>query len=423
MAKLQVTHSYSVNSTVLALRIETGEIIRGKQVRYEAKPGDKVSDKNYVRRNGEDIGRLIEGGKKIRLFDEFKGEDLDEQWATQAQNYSINGVKPKNVFIKSKPGNSARTGPWDFKFPMEHTVFLEMPETMKAGQKYQLDFKGDELADIDFTFSPETVRSEAVHVSHLGFHPDDPSKVAFLSTWMGPKGKGVSYEPGQKFWLIDDSGKKVFEGEIDLSKAQNKSEDLLNKNYNGTDVYIADFSKFDKTGNFRVAVEDVGTSFDFKIGENTWEDAFQTVMEGLFVHRSGLEKKPAFSDYTELRSFHPDDGVKVYQSTAQYRYTKIGIGDQDTFKVLSEGATDEVLDFAWGGWKDAGDWDRNSNHLSVSRDLLELGEMFPEYFMGVDLTIPESKNQIADVIDEALWGVDFFQRMQREDGGVRGGIE
>ncbi|MEL7227292.1 MAG: glycoside hydrolase family 9 protein, partial [Cyanobacteria bacterium J06576_12] len=216
---------------------------------------------------------------------------------------------------------------------------------------------------------------------------------------------------------------KVFEGEIDLSKAQNKSEDLLNKNYNGTDVYIADFSKFDKTGNFRVTVEDVGTSFDFKIGENTWEDAFQTVMEGLFVHRSGLEKKPAFSDYTALRSFHPDDGVKVYQSTAQFRYTKIGIGDQDTFKVLSEGATDEVLDFAWGGWKDAGDWDRNSNHLSVSRDLLELGEMFPEYFMGVDLTIPESKNQIADVIDEALWGVDFFQRMQREDGGVRGGIE
>ena len=205
MAKLQVTHSYSVNSTVLALRIETGEIIRGKQVRYEAKPGDKVSDKNYVRRNGEDIGRLIEGGKKIRLFDEFKGEDLDEQWATQAQNYSINGVKPKNVFIKSKPGNSARTGPWDFKFPMEHTVILEIPETMKAGQKYQLDIKGDELADIDFTFSPGTVRSEAVHVSHLGFHPDDPSKVAFLSTWMGPKGKGVSYEPGQKMTAVRKS--------------------------------------------------------------------------------------------------------------------------------------------------------------------------------------------------------------------------
>ena len=423
MAKLQVTHSYAVNSKILALRIETGEIVRGKQVPYEAQPGDKISARNDVRRNGEEIGRLIEDGKTMRLFDTFQGEDLDEQWATQAKHYRVNGVTPRSVFIKSKPGNSARTGPWEFKFPMEHTVFLEMPEPMVEGQRYSLDFQGDELADTDFIFSPQAVRSEAVHVSHLGFHPDDPSKVAFLSTWMGPEGKGVAYQSGQKFWLLNSQGQKVFEGDIELSKAHNQSEDFLKKNYNGTDVYIADFSEFDQVGKFKVAVEGVGTSFDFKIRENAWEDAFQTVMEGLYVHRSGVAKTPEYSDYTAPRSFHPHDGVKVYQSTAQFRHTSIGIGDQDTFKVLKEGATDEVLDFAWGGWKDAGDWDRNSNHLSVARDLLELGEMFPEYFLGVNLTIPESRNNIADVIDEALWGVDFFQRMQREDGGVRGGIE
>ena len=423
MAKLQVTHSYSVNSNILALRIETGEIVRGKQVPYKAQPGDKIFGKNYVNRNGKEIGRLIEDGKTIRLFDELKGADLNEQWATQAANYKINGVKPKNVFIKSKPGNSARTGAWKFEFPMEHTVYLEIPEGMRQGQSYQLDFQGEELEDLNFTYSPETVRSEAVHISHLGFHPEDPSKVAFLSTWMGPKGKGLAYQPGQKFWLVDDKGKKVFEGEIELSKGRKEAEDFLGRNYNGTDVYIADFSDFERTGNYRVAVEGVGTSFDFQIDENAWEDEFQVSMEGMYALRSGIAKGGKFSDYTAPRSFHPDDGVKVYQSNAQFRYTSIGIGNQDTFKVLKEGATDEVLDFAWGGWKDAGDWDRNSNHLSVSRDLLELGEMFPEYFLGVDLTIPESKNNIADVIDEALWGVDFFQRMQREDGGVRGGIE
>ena len=101
MAKLQVTHSYSVNSNILALRIETGEIVRGKQVPYKAQPGDKIFGKNYVNRNGKEIGRLIEDGKTIRLFDELKGADLNEQWATQAANYKINGVKPKNVFIKS----------------------------------------------------------------------------------------------------------------------------------------------------------------------------------------------------------------------------------------------------------------------------------------------------------------------------------
>ncbi|MEL6938057.1 MAG: glycoside hydrolase family 9 protein [Cyanobacteria bacterium J06598_1] len=424
MAKLQVTQSHSVNSNILALRIETGKITRGTQVAYTAQPGDKVSDKDYVRRDGKNIGRLLENGKMIRLFDQFSGADLDEKWATNPANFKINGTTPKNVFIKSKVGDSARVGPFDFEYPMEHTVYLEMPEAMSKGQSYQVDFQGDELADINFTYSPETVRSEAVHVSHLGFNPKDPSKIAFLSTWMGKQGQGLSYEPGQKFWLIDDNGKKVFEGEIELSKANGQPEDFLKgSNYSGTDVYVADFSEFEKTGSYKVAVEDVGTSFDFKIGNNTWEDAFQTSMEGLFVHRSGIAKTKEFSDYTAPRNFSPKDGVKVYQSTAQFRYTDIAIGDQPTFEVLKAGATDEVLDFAWGGWADAGDWDRNTNHLSVSRDLLELGEMFPEYFMGVDLTIPESGNNIADVIDEALWGVDFFQRMQREDGGVRGGIE
>ena len=230
MAKLQVTHSYAVNSKILALRIETGEIVRGKQVPYEAQPGDKISARNDVRRNGEEIGRLIEDGKTMRLFDTFQGEDLDEQWATQAKHYRVNGVTPRSVFIKSKPGNSARTGPWEFKFPMEHTVFLEMPEPMVEGQRYSLDFQGDELADTDFIFSPQAVRSEAVHVSHLGFHPDDPSKVAFLSTWMGPEGKGVAYQSGQKFWLLNSQGQKVFEGDIELSKAHNQSEDFLKKN-------------------------------------------------------------------------------------------------------------------------------------------------------------------------------------------------
>ena len=422
MANLQVTHAYSVNANTLALRIETGEIKRGKQVDYAAQPGDEIFGDDYVRRDGKDIGRLLEAGTKIRLFDEYSGLELNSRWATNAANYTINGARPKNAFIKSKPGNSARTGRWKFQYPMEHTVYLEMPKAMTAGQRYRLNFQGDELQDLDFTYSPKTVRSEAVHISHLGFHPDD-SKLAFLSAWMGTRGKGVSYKAGQKFWLVDNNGKRVHEGKIQLSRAKNEPEDFLNRNYNGTNVYVADFSTFDKKGRYRVVVEGVGTSFDFKIGDNTWEDAFQVSMEGLYAHRSGLKKGAPFSDYTAPRSFHPDDGVKVYQSTAQFRYTKMGLGNRNTFKVLSDGATNKVLDFAWGGWKDAGDWDRNARHLSVSRQLLELGEMFPEYFVDVDLTIPESKNQLADVIDEALWGVDFFQRMQRKDGGVRGGIE
>lgn len=42
---------------------------------------------------------------------------------------------------------------------------------------------------------------------------------------------------------------------------------------------------------------------------------------------------------------------------------------------------------------------------------------------AVDLNIPESQNHLPDVVDEALWGVDVFRRLQTGDGAIRGGIE
>ncbi|MEM9905552.1 MAG: glycoside hydrolase family 9 protein, partial [Cyanobacteria bacterium P01_D01_bin.44] len=41
----------------------------------------------------------------------------------------------------------------------------------------------------------------------------------------------------------------------------------------------------------------------------------------------------------------------------------------------------------------------------------------------VDLNLPESDNTLPDVLDEALWGLDFFRRLQTQEGGIRGGIE
>ncbi|MEO0867911.1 MAG: glycoside hydrolase family 9 protein [Cyanobacteria bacterium J06642_11] len=95
----------------------------------------------------------------------------------------------------------------------------------------------------------------------------------------------------------------------------------------------------------------------------------------------------------------------------------------DTFEALVAGKTEELVPEAWGGWFDAGDWDRRIQHLDVTRSMLELAELFPDYFKDVDLNIPESNNNLADIIDEALWGLDFFKRLQLDNGGVRGGVE
>jgi endoglucanase len=72
---------------------------------------------------------------------------------------------------------------------------------------------------------------------------------------------------------------------------------------------------------------------------------------------------------------------------------------------------------------DAGDWDRRISHLHVSRSFLELVELHPKYFESIKLNLPESSNNLPDILDEALWGLDVFRRLQTKDGGIPGGIE
>ena len=116
--------------------------------------------------------------------------------------------------------------------------------------------------------------------------------------------------------------------------------------------------------------------------------------------------------------------MKVYASKTPLIDTGNGLNQKDTnFGNLVKGKTDEIVPDAWGGYMDAGDWDRRIHHLKVSRLLLDLADQFPEYFASVSLNIPESGNGLPDVVNEALFNIDCYRRLQTLDGGVRGGIE
>jgi endoglucanase len=63
----------------------------------------------------------------------------------------------------------------------------------------------------------------------------------------------------------------------------------------------------------------------------------------------------------------------------------------------------------------------------VTRRLIELTTLFPDYFEKAGLNLPESGNGLPDTINEALWGLDLYRRLQisggPDDGGIRGGIQ
>ncbi len=424
---------------VIEVVIQTGQVNVGKQIPYVTQDEDVIKERGlrrYLHRGGKKIGVLIgKEGDILRPFDTLTVEPLDIKWANDKANYWIKSatdtryrskLSPIMVHRKSRPTGVARTDDWKFKTPVEHHLYLILPHPLQIDVKYDISFAGGQLPKKEFTYQPLTIRSEAVHVSHIGFHPDDPAKVAFLSCWMG-SGGGLKYPDDMAFYIVDDkAGTIVYSGRISLSKpATEKNEDAYKRNFNLTDVYEMDFTDLNRSGRYRVCVEKIGCSYPFVIDKGIWSNAFRTSARGFYHMRSGIELGPPYTDFKRPRPFHPDDGAKIYTSTTRLMDTRNGLSQSDpsNFRNLVAGKTDKLLCDVWGGYMDAGDWDRRIQHLISSLYLLDLTEQFPSHFKSLSLGIPESQNELPDVVDEALFNLDFYRRTQTPEGGIRGGIE
>ena len=62
-------------------------------------------------------------------------------------------------------------------------------------------------------------------------------------------------------------------------------------------------------------------------------------------------------------------------------------------------------------------------HTVVPQLLMRAYEINPDLYTDGQLNIPESGNDIPDLLDEALWGVAAWEALQDDDGGVRMGVE
>lgn len=435
----KLIHYGTVASDIIGLTIDSGQKVQyGRQIPYIKQEGHKVDEKSHhhwVYQDGQFLGSLV-GAKKQILHtpDRVIGRPLDITTAEKPANWQIksqddpnyaNGLQPISIHRKSRPTDFARVGSWQYDAPIEHILYLKLPYPLQQSKHYALKHNADLFAPVEFIWKPENQRSEAVHVSHLGFRPDDPAKVAFLSCWMG-NGGGLSYPDEMAFHVINDkSGKIAYKGLVALSKAaDDMTEDAYKRNYNGTDVYEIDFTELQKPGTYRIYVEGVGCSYPFKIGGDVWEDAFKISARGFYHQRSGIVFEQPYTDFERPRPFHPDDGLKVYASTTALMDTANGLTKEGSnFGNLVKGRTNEMVRDAWGGYMDAGDWDRRIQHLEVSRLLLDLADIHPEYFSQLSLNIPESRDALPDIVNEALFNLDCYRRMQTPDGGIRGGIE
>lgn len=376
-----------------------------------------------------------EGDRVIRYEPE-----LDTTKATEPAGYAITSeddadfaepVRPANVYRKSKVNGTNRKWP-EADYTVEHTVFLELPKKLRDGAAYTLSIAPETNTNVQavaFTFDTARGVSEAIHVNIIGYNPDHTTmKSADLYMWMGDGGaRDYSDCVGRKIMLINaDSGETHDVGKVALWKKQAK--ESHDRDVTQSDVWNCDFSAFTGTGRFRLAVEGVGCSPDFEIRRDIYFEPYKTSVRGFFYMRIGMDKN--FDPPPRQPRFIPDvdpPGFKVYRTTfgpahPDWRKLRGDVWDRKDEWVQYREPGEPTNPNAWGGHSDALDWDRHSHHVSIIWDML-----LP-YFLSNgkldedDLGIAESGNGIPDIIDEALYEIDFWLRLRDGEGGYSFGI-
>ncbi|HEX2958056.1 MAG TPA: glycoside hydrolase family 9 protein, partial [Chitinispirillaceae bacterium] len=207
----------------------------------------------------------------------------------------------------------------------------------------------------------------------------------------------VGYLPGffKKFSVTDSNAYtfllKNSQGEVVLTDS------LLKGKFwepSGQFVKTGEFSGISQPGTYTLTIQETGESTSVMI-KDTLGDILKDALRAFYYQRASIDISEPYAGKFHHRAGHLDTAAMFHQTTG-----KTGTAD------------------VRGGWYDAGDYGKYIVNAGIACfRLLSLYELYPHLF-GDDLNIPESKNSISDILDEVRYEIEWFRRMQDEDGGV-----
>lgn len=200
--------------------------------------------------------------------------------------------------------------------------------------------------------------------------------------------------PATDFNVIDaNTGAVVFTGALSAAAPWEPAQEQ---------VKLADFSVLKTPGEYRLRVAGVTDSYSFVIAQDVYTALNAASIKAFYFNRASAELLPAQAGIFARPLGHADTQVLIHASAAS--------------KERPEGA----LVSSPKGWYDAGDYNKyivNSGIATYS--LLAAYEHYPDFFSAQQLNIPESGDAIPDLLNEALWNLEWMLTMQDpNDGGV-----
>lgn len=245
------------------------------------------------------------------------------------------------------------------------------------------------LDDPEFTRAPTAIEKAVPKalVNQVGYLKGH-AKVAIFTT---------ESEAPAAFEVLDQEGAVVGSGSAILHGLDAAS---------GKTVQRVDFSTVDKVGDYVLRVGDE-LSHPFAISAAPYRKLKYDALAYFYHNRSGIEIKLPYA------------GKPIWARPAGH------LSDQSVSCVPGSGC-DHTLDVS-GGWYDAGDHGKYVVNGGISvwtlvnqyERLARVGRA-KEAFADGSMNIPESKNGMPDLLDEARWELEFMLKMQIPNGKLAG---
>jgi len=306
--------------------------------------------------------RLINGGHYILTFKASSSKVKDIQVCLQLNGGDYHAYAEQSITLDENEKQYSV----DFVMNEETDVAPRLAFNMgKTGNNYETPVTVS-IADVKLVLTNEVVEKimlgPSININQLGFLVNDEKTAYFRNC------------TDKVFYLIDETGEKVFSGKIKRTI----------ENYEaGEYTSLGDFSSFKKEGIYHIETENPNNkSYSFKISNEVYNDALFASFKMFYLQRCGMELD--------------QESAGVFSHAACH-----------TEKARIHGTYDYID--VTGGWHDAGDYGRY---------------VVPGAKAVIDLFLAYESNQKVfddnniDVLDEVKYELDWMLKMQRSDGGV-----
>jgi endoglucanase len=221
-----------------------------------------------------------------------------------------------------------------------------------------------------------------IQLDQLGFYPH-ATKLAVITG-----------ESSDNFFVINGQTKDTVYGSSLSKQMQSRNSSVKTK--------IADFSEVQQPGSYVLAIPGLENSYPFSIANSVHHPVAIASLKGFYYQRVSMPLEKEYADIWARPAGHPDTAVLIHPSAATAK--------RPAGTIISSS----------GGWYDAGDYNKYVVNSGITMGtLLSAWEDLPVYFDTLNTHIPESNDNVPDILQEALYNLRWMLTMQDpDDGGV-----